>query len=126
MKKLFILAMVFVALESFKMYSGIQDVVVSLKSGSVSKLISHIDQSLQITMIDNADVYSQNQAEAVLRDFFKLHPVKDFQLLHQGNNAGSNFCIGILKTEKGNYRTTIFMRLRENRELLEEIKFEMK
>lgn len=125
MKNLLFFTMLFVALTSFSMLKGIDDVVVSLKSGSVAQMINHIDNSVEITFVDNIETYSQNQAEVILRDFFKIHPVRDFQLLHQGNNSSSKFCIGILKTEKGNYRTTVFMKIKGNRELLEEIKFEI-
>lgn len=125
MKKLLLISFISILLYSFTTHKAIDQIMFSLKTGNVSALMKHIDQNVQISISNKAEVYTQNQAEAVLRDFFKLHPAKDFQLLHQGNNSGSNFCIGILKTAKGDYRTTFFIKFKDNIEILQEIKFDL-
>ena len=75
-------------------------------------------------MPDKSNSYSKSQAELVLKDFFNNNPVKSFEVLHKGENAGSQYCIGTLVTKGGSFRTTIFMNQKGDKQLLQEIRFE--
>jgi len=59
-----------------------------------------------------------------LKDFFTSNPVKNFEILHKGENAGSQYCIGTLNTKNGAYRTTIFMKQKGDIQVLQELRFE--
>ena len=60
----------------------------------------------------------------VLKDFFSTNGVKGFDIIHKGENAGSEYCIGTLQTGNGIYRTTIFMKQRNGAQVLQELRFE--
>jgi len=77
-----------------------------------------------LTTPDKSNSYSKSQAELVLRDFFSTNPVKSFEVVHKGENAGSQYCIGTLVTKSGSFRTTIFMKQKGDRLLLQELRFE--
>jgi len=60
----------------------------------------------------------------VLKDFFASNPVKNFEVIHKGENAGSQYCIGTLQTKNGVYRTTIYMKQKDKQQVLQELRFE--
>jgi len=50
--------------------------------------------------------------------------VKSFDVIHKGENAGSQYCIGTLVTKGGSFRTTIFMKQKGDQQVLQELRFE--
>ena len=124
MKNFFTLMLAAFILTSFTFLAGIEDVVASLKQGKASQIARYFDNTVEITLPEKTNSYSKSQAEIILKDFFSLHTIKDFQVLHKGDNAGSQYCIGKLITSNNSYRTTIFMKQKGDRQLVQEIRFE--
>jgi len=126
MKRFFTLITVTVLLASFTLFSSIDEVVNALKNGDSAQIARFFDNTVEITMPDKSNTYSKNQAEIVLKDFFSTNGVKSFDIIHKGENAGSQYCIGTLITKNGAYRTTVFMKQKNDKQLLQEIRFENK
>ena len=84
----------------------------------------YFDASVELSMPDKSNSYSKSQAELVLKDFFATNAVKGFEVIHKGENAGSQYCIGTLVTKTGSYRTTIFMKQKGDGQVLQELRFE--
>ncbi|MFN8252036.1 MAG: DUF4783 domain-containing protein [Ferruginibacter sp.] len=124
MKRIFTLTAITVLLGSFTIFLSIDEVVAALKNGDAAAVSKHFDNTVEITMPDKSNTYSKSQAEMVLRDFFSTNGVKDFQVIHKGENAGSQYCIGTLITKNGSFRTTVFMKQKNDKQLLQEIRFE--
>ena len=95
-----------------------------MKSGNSSQVAKYFDANVEISMPDKTNSYSKSQAELVLKDFFVSNPVKGFEIIHKGENAGSQYCIGTLLTKGGSYRTTIFMKQKGDVQVLQELRFE--
>ena len=123
MKKLFTYVFITIFLSSFT-YSSVKDVVNALKSGNAALVSKYFDNTIDITLSDKSNSYSRSQAELVLKDFFNNNEVKNFNVIHTGNNAGSQFCIGTLQTKNGTFRTTIYMKQKGDKQVLQELKFE--
>jgi len=113
-----------VILCSFTLFSSIDEVVAAFKTGNVAPITKFFDNTVEITMPDKSNSYSKSQAEMVLKDFFSTNGVKNFEVIHKGENDGSQYCIGTLITKNGSFRTTIFMKLKADKQVLQEIKFE--
>lgn len=126
MKKLllFIGAFVIFILSAFKPVSGLDDVIAALRSGNATELARYIDDNVEISLPAKSDMYSRSQAVMILQDFFSSNSVKSFELKHKGDNGGSQFCIGVLHTKAGAYRTTVFMVSKNGRQLVREIRFQ--
>jgi hypothetical protein len=126
MHKIFTLLSLFtiVTLSAFKALDGIDEVIAALRSGNASELTKYIDESVDITLPDKSDNYSKAQASMILKNFFSSNGVKSFEVKHKGDNAGSEFCIGTLNTNSGSYRTTVFMKTKNGRQVLKEIRFQ--
>ena len=124
MKRIFTLLSVLAIISSFSIFSGIDEIVAALKAGNATEVAKYFDNTVEITLPDKSNSYSKSQAEVVLRDFFTINPVKGFDILHKGENAGSQYCIGTLVTKNASYRTTVFMKQKGSGQILPEIRFE--
>ena len=105
-------------------FISVDDIVLAIKKGDATQVSRFFDNTVEITLPEKSYSYSKSQAELVLRDFFLSNMVKDFEVIHKGENAGSQFCIGTLYTKNGNYRTTLFLKQKGERQLLQELRFE--
>ncbi|MFN8242907.1 MAG: DUF4783 domain-containing protein [Ferruginibacter sp.] len=124
MKQFFTLTAAVISLSAFTLFSGIDDVVNAIRSGNVAGIARYFDNTVEITMPDKSNAYSKSQAEMVLKDFFSTNTVKSFEIKHKGENGGSQFVIGTLVTRGGSFRTTVFMKQKDDKQLLQEIRFE--
>ena len=124
MKHFFTITLAAILFSSFVKYVGIDDVIAAMKSGNSAMVAKYFDNSVEISMPDKSNNYSRSQAELVLKDFFASNPVKSFDIIHKGENAGSQYCIGTLQTKNGAYRTTIFMKQKGDMQVLQELRFE--
>ena len=109
---------------SFKPINGIDDVIGALRAGNATEVGKYIDESVELTLPDKSDNYSKAQAIMILRDFFASNTVLSFEAKHTGDNSGSQFCIGTLRTKSGDYRTTVFMKTKNGKQSVKEIKFQ--
>ncbi|MDO9373752.1 MAG: DUF4783 domain-containing protein [Bacteroidota bacterium] len=124
MKLLLTLSFVLALCSSFTTRVGIEDVISAMKAGNSALVAKHFDSNVELSMPDKSNSYSKSQAELVLKDFFANNPVKGFEVIHKGENAGSQYCIGTLVTKSGSYRTTIFMKQKGDGQVLQELRFE--
>lgn len=111
---------------SFTIFSSIDEVISAMKTGNASEIAKYFDNTVEINMPDKSNSYSKSQAELILKDFFNSNTVKSFEVLHKGENSGSQYAIGTLITRTGSFRTTIFMKQKADKQLLQEITFEHK
>ena len=124
MKRFFTLLTLGALLSSFTFFSSIEEVITAMKAGNSTDIARFFDNTVEINTPDKSNSYSKSQGELVLRDFFTSNVVKSFTVNHKGENSNSQFCIGTLVTKNGTYRTTIYMKLKGDKQLLHTITFE--
>ena len=110
---------------SFTVQSGsIDEVIGALLAGNSSELSKYFDEKVELTLPDKSDSYSKAQAQLIVKDFFGNNGVRGFELKHKGDSPGGHFCIGTLQTNAGNFRTNVFMKVRNGKEVIKEIRFQ--
>ena len=119
-----ILAVCVVAFSSFTQSSNIDGVIGALRTGNASELARFFDDNVELTLPVKSDSYSKAQAQVIIKDFFSNNGVKSFELKHKGDSPGGHYCIGTLQTRSGNFRAHVFMKLKGNKEVLKEIRFQ--
>ena len=124
MKRFFTLLTLGALLSSFTFFSSIEEVITAMKAGNSTDIARFFDNTVEINTPDKSNSYSKSQGELVLRDFFTTNVVKSFIVNHKGENSNSQFCIGTLVTKNGTYRTTIYIKLKGDKQLLQTITFE--
>jgi hypothetical protein len=113
-----------VFLSSFTVTDAFDDVLAALKAGNASQLARFFDSRVDISLPNKSDNFSRNQAEMILKDFFASNEVKSFVVKHKGENGGSQFCIGVLQTRNGNFRTKVYMKQKGSQQVVQEIAFQ--
>jgi len=105
--------------------SGTFDAVIkAIQTGDAAQVAKYFDIPVEISLPGKSNSYDKLHGEAILREFFLAHQVKDFEVLHKSENAGSKYCIGNLVTLNGNFRTTIFIQEKGGTDVVQEIRFE--
>ncbi len=108
----------------FSFAASIDEVVSAIKLGDAPKISKYFDNMVEISINEKSHSYSKSQAEMVLRDFFSNKGVKTFKVAHRGNTHDSEYCVGSLTTESGDFRTTIFMKVRGDRKVINSLIFD--
>jgi hypothetical protein len=123
MQKNLLYCSLFIALVSFAPV-GIPDIIKALKTGNAHETAGFFDNNVEITLPDKSTSANKQQAEAILQNFFKENPVKDFKVIHESKNQSSEYCIGTLATANGVFRTTIYIKEKNGISLIQELRFE--
>ncbi|MBN8855586.1 MAG: hypothetical protein BGO55_28245 [Sphingobacteriales bacterium 50-39] len=111
-------------LVSFRPDYSIDDITGAMRSGNINTLSRYLDSRVDISLPEKSDTYSKSQAEMIIRDFFNTNVVRNFFIKNKGENGGSEFCIGLLQTRNGDYRTTLFIKQKGDKLLLQELRFQ--
>ena len=113
-----------IVFSSFAQSDNIDGVIGALRSGNAAELSKFFDDNVEVTLPVKSDSYSKAQAQVIIKDFFSNNGVKTFELKHKGDSPGGHYCIGTLQTKSGNFRAHVFMKLKGNKEVLKEIRFQ--
>ncbi len=100
-------SLVLVAQEPTRIPGGIS---IAFKAGNAVELTKYMNSTVELLLLDKSDFYKKNVAETVLKDFFVNYPAKDFIIRHQGAKNDAQYAIGILKTEKGDFRVYLLLK----------------
>ena len=111
-------------LSAFTPLKGIDEVVNALQKGNATEISRYIDDNVEISLPGKSDNYSKAQAVMILKDFFSNNGVTGFEVKHKGENNGNQFCVGTLFTKSGNYRTTVYMKTKNGKQLVRELRFQ--
>jgi len=118
------MAVTMLMMSSFAQPATIDDVIGALRSGDADGLSKYFDDNVELTLPVKSDSYSKAQAQVILKDFFGNNSVKGFELKHKGDSPGGHYCIGTLQTKSGNFRASVFMKAKGNKEVVKEIRLQ--
>ena len=127
MVKLFTL--LFLIIPFAKTHNNASDAIDSaaelIKSGNIHELAKRFASTVEITILNEENIYSATQAELVLQNFFKSNPVKSVAVVHKvTSNPNIRYAVLSLVTATTTYRTSVSLKLVNGQFLLNEIKIE--
>ncbi len=111
-------------LVSFRPVYTLDDITYAIRLGNAGELSRWLDSRVDISLPAKSDTYSKIQAEMIIRDFFSTNGVRNFLVKRKGTSGGSEFCVGVLQTRNGDYRTTLFIKQKGDKQLLQELRFQ--
>ncbi|MFS8083209.1 MAG: DUF4783 domain-containing protein [Ginsengibacter sp.] len=125
MKKTLLFTALILFLSSFQT-SPLKQIIEAFKNNKATDVAKYFDNTVEISFDGNTNTYNRNQAETVLIQFLLKNPAHNFEIIHQSDNGTSAYCIGNLSTSGGVYRTTVFLKNKNNQVLIQEMRFEHK
>jgi len=123
-KRIFLIT--FVLLTFLSAYADrFDDVIAQLKTGSASGMVKLFNNSVELTLLDAEGIFSKQQAEVMLKQFFTQYPPKNVNLQHKGSSSkGAMYAIAIYESASGKFRAYIFMKDSGNGMQVNEFKIE--
>ena len=101
------------------------DVAGAIRSGNANAVSKYFASSIELKTVDKSNVYSKNQAELVLKEFFQNNPPRTFTVIHRGSSAkGARYAIGTLETAQGSFRVYLYITEAAGQLLIQELSFE--
>lgn len=102
-----------------------ENIAAALKAGNSKDIAKHFGATVNLKIINQEDIYSKNQAEMILKDFFAKNPVKNYTAKHNGTSKnGAQYTIGTLHTANGNFRTYYFIKKNPDGVQIQEFRIE--
>jgi hypothetical protein len=100
------------------------EIAEAINKGNSRDLSRHFNNTIELVILDNEDVYSRSQAELIIRDFFLENKPLKFKLLHQGGKESSRYAIGNLETQSGEFRVYFLIKLLDGVPLIHLLRIE--
>ncbi len=112
MQRIFLfLALIIPSITSLAQSEVKDQVVNALGSGDAAALGRTLVSNVDLTVLNTSEYYSRAQAEQVLKKFLDEQTPQGFTVEHEGTSKmGDSYYIGRLKTQKGEYRVTFFLK----------------
>jgi hypothetical protein len=97
----------------------------AIRAGDAKALSTYMMPNVDLTVNDVEDVYSKNQAEVILNQFFVKQKPTGFEVKHEGKSKMEDFYyIGDLTTASAAYRLTFFLKKEGNSFRIKQLRIE--
>ena len=104
-------------------FNGISDKIAeAFKAGDSAGLAAYFKANVDLSILEEDDLYSKANAEKKLATFFQNHPVSSFSILHEGqSNNGLQYTIGSLETSNGTFRVSFYVKEENGQAFIQQI-----
>ena len=96
---------IFAALQAQPVHKNI---VKALEKGDARDLSAFFHTHLEMDLLKKNYMVSKNQATHILQDFFQKYPPTSFDIEYEADRDNSRYAIGMLETQKGNFRINLY------------------
>ena len=105
---------------------NLDSITQALSNGNVEVLAGYFDESVEISVADEEDVYNRAEAKTILNNFFTANKPSKFDQVHKGTSKGQDsvYCIGNLQTATKLYRVYVFLRVEGGKQFIQELRFD--
>ena len=105
---------------------SLEKIANAISNGDAKTLASFFDEDIEMTVLDEINLYSKTEGQSAVKDFFTKNPPKKYTQVHQGasQGAGGQYCIGVLETTAQKYRVMIYLEKVGETFLIKELIFE--
>ena len=81
-----------------------REIVTATQRGNAGDLSQHFNDKVEIILPSKSGIYSKEQAQFVMRDFFATYRPTSFQINHEGKRDNSSFAIGNYVSSREQFR----------------------
>ena len=106
-------------------FDVIDEVSNAFKTGNSKELSKYFSSTIELSILNEEEIYSGSQAEIILKDFFLKHPPIATKIIHKViSNANYKFGVLVLNTSKGNFRVSYELKNMGGKFLINQIRIE--
>ncbi|MDR1226234.1 MAG: DUF4783 domain-containing protein [Prevotellaceae bacterium] len=91
--------------------NAFKNVAALIKTGNIEQLVKQMEPQVELLLLNVDKTCNQEQAHALLTDFVQKNLIINFSMIHVGGKEERCFGIGLLSTESGKFRVTVFIRV---------------
>lgn len=124
LKKILLLATILFSFGTILMAQVPDDLITCFKKGNAVDLAKYFSANIELTVLDQDDVYSKAQAQQIISNFFSQNKAEDFSIIHEPGNESSKFVIGNLKTDKESFRVSFLLKSEEDKAYIHLLRIE--
>lgn len=123
---LFLLLFAPVTLMAHQGNPSLEAIAKALSTGDADALSRYFADNIEISILDNEQVYPKAKAAEAVRSFFNTNKPKAFNQVHQGTSRENSdqYCIGNMSASTGSYRVYIYLKMNGNAATIQEIRFD--
>ncbi len=105
---------------------NLANITKAISAGDASALGQYFDETVEVAVLDQEDVYNKAQAVNVVKQFFANNPPSSFSQVHKGAspNNDSQYCIGNLVSGSRAFRVYIYMKVSGGKTVIQELRFD--
>lgn len=123
--KLFLLAFVFSIFTFQQKADPVEKTVALIRQNSIKELVKTFAPNIELTILTEEGVYSREQAETMLNNFFAKNPIVSIKIIHRvDSNPEMPFAVCTLTTKNGNFRTSVSLRSSNGNFVVTELRIE--
>lgn len=99
-------------------------IINAFKTGNSDQLAQYFNSSVELLILTTENVYTKEQAEKIVKDFFVNNIPSGFTIIHEGGKQGSNFAIGKLTTNNGTFRVYVLLKTSNSKQYIHQLRIE--
>ena len=105
---------------------NVAEITRAISRGDADGISIYFDESVELAILNDEDVYSKTEASKKLKAFFNEYPPQGYSQVHRGTSKSTDsvYCIGNLSTGKAVFRVYIYMRVNGEQHLIQEVRFD--
>lgn len=128
MKNLFflLLTLPMFAFTSNDLDQNMEAITQAIRSGNADALGSYFDESVEVAILEDEDIYNKSEAIGKVKTFFSKYKPNNFSQVHQGKSKGSDseYCIGNMVSGGTTFRVYVFVGNSGGKKLIQELRFD--
>ena len=100
------------------------EIITAFKTGNYRELGRRFNNSVELVVLENENVYSKTQAEIIMKDFFSKYPPVGFVVRHEESREGLCYAIGRLTTKQASFRVVILPKTKGEEVIINQLRIE--
>lgn len=101
-----------------------QEITNATQRGDAVELAGYFNNKIELILPAKSGVFSKEQAQFMMKEFFDNNSPTSFQIIHQGMRDNSSFAIGRYSCSKGQYRLQFLTKNIDNQTLIIQIRID--
>lgn len=102
----------------------VNKVAQSISAGDAHKLSVNFNDHIELVLPGKTGVFSNSQAEMILKGFFESNPPSTFKIIHSGKKENASFSIGNYSSNNNKFRITFLSKEISEKKLIHQLRIE--